>query len=124
MDTYIMVGREAFKTDDILEWGRWFETADRHVGDDLVGPYRISTVFLGIDCNYYGKGPPILFETAVYALQGDEGWTIEERYVSFDQAEAGHAKYVAACTALYEAESSGDDALSRRPDPPGAHQGD
>lgn len=118
MDTYILVGREPMLTPDLHEWGRWFETADRHVGDDEVGPYRISTVFLGIDSNYW-SGPPLLFETAVWE---HDQWTIEERYATYDQAEAGHAKYVAACQVLYEAESGG--ALPGRPDPAGADEGD
>lgn len=37
---------------DLLTWARWFEDADRHVGQDWVGPYRISTVFLGLDHDY------------------------------------------------------------------------
>jgi hypothetical protein len=30
---------------DLLKWGKWFETAERHVGKDTVGGIRISTVF-------------------------------------------------------------------------------
>lgn len=34
---------------DVIEWGRYFETAERHVAQDFIGDVKISTVFLGID---------------------------------------------------------------------------
>ncbi len=35
------------KTDDVLVWGRYFETADRVVKQEMIGDVRVSTVFLG-----------------------------------------------------------------------------
>ena len=39
---------------DILKWARGFEKLDRRVGFERIGPYRVSTVFLGLD---HGQNP-------------------------------------------------------------------
>lgn len=54
--------------EDLIEWGLWLEKnrERRRVGDDDVGDYHISTIFLGLDHNYDNKGLPILFETMVF----------------------------------------------------------
>ena len=54
----------------------------------------VSTVFLGIDHNFGGKGKPILFETMVFG-KGDlvpDNWMA--RYCTWEQAEAGHKAIV------------------------------
>ena len=54
--------------DDILEWGRWFETSNRHVArTEIVPGVVVSTVFLGLDHNFGALGPPVLWETMVSA---------------------------------------------------------
>lgn len=58
-----------------------------HVGLDDIGPARVSTVFLGLDHNFGGDGPPILFETMVF---GGPLTDEMERYVTWDEAAAGH----------------------------------
>ena len=88
---YILDGQTPVPCDDILEWGRWFETANRHVGKDQIGPYRVSTVFLGIDHDWGSNGPPVLFETMVFG-HADE---IQQRYCTWDEAATGHAEMVA-----------------------------
>mgnify|MGYP001601837219 CR=1 FL=1 len=61
----------------------------RRVALDLVDGYRISTVFLALDHDHSGKGPPVLFETMVFL--GDSGEDLYcERYHIWDEAEAGH----------------------------------
>lgn len=40
------------------------------VAEAHLGKFYISTVFLGIDHNFLGKGGPILFETMVFAKGG------------------------------------------------------
>lgn len=77
---------------DLLTWARWFETADRQVALDLIGEVRISTVFLGIDHNYYVDSPPILFETMIFGGRFNE-W--EERYATRAEALAGHNRVLA-----------------------------
>ena len=44
---------------DLMEWGRWLETADRHVAQDEIGDVRVSTVFLGLDHNFGGGSPSV-----------------------------------------------------------------
>jgi len=51
----------------------------------------VSTVFLGLDHNFSGYGPPILFETMIF---GGPYNTYQERYRTWDEAERGHARAV------------------------------
>jgi hypothetical protein len=84
---------------DPLTMGVWLErerAAGRlHVSDDtLPDGTRISTIFLGIDHDLTGHGPPILFETMVFA--DGKPWDGEQqRYATRVEAEAGHAAWVA-----------------------------
>lgn len=56
------------------------------------GAIYVSTVFLGLDHNLMGRGPPLVFETMVFGpYGGDEQW----RYSTWEEAEAGHAEVVA-----------------------------
>ena len=63
----------------------------RVVGNTTVGAQRVSTVFLVID-HGFGMGPPVLWETMVFGLPGDEP---QWRYTSKDDAMLGHARLVA-----------------------------
>jgi hypothetical protein len=68
---------------------------DRRVGKTILpdGKY-VSTVFLGLDHNYDSTGPPILFETMVFAER--EGFDDQdmERYATFEEAVQGHRDMV------------------------------
>lgn len=77
---------------DVVAWGRWFQTASRHVGFDDLGEVSVSTIFLGLDHRFVGNGPPILWETLVFGGPHDGDG---ERYTSREDAVAGHAKYLA-----------------------------
>jgi len=60
----------------------------KRVEQTWVGPYRVSTVFLGIDHNFFGE-PPLLFETMVFLR--DNGRELDTaRYASWNQAVEGH----------------------------------
>lgn len=89
---YTLDGHTPVACADLMEWGRWFEKADRNVATTQVSPgVRVSTVFLGLDHNF-GGGEPMLFETMVF------GGTMNEemvRYSTWDEAIEGHAKMVA-----------------------------
>jgi len=54
-----------------------------------VSKIMISTVFLGLD-HGWGTGPPLLFETMVFNGPLHEDM---DRYTTWAQAEAGHAKF-------------------------------
>lgn len=53
---------------NIIKWARWFEnTKLRFTKVTLLGKkWRVSSVFLGLDHRFYGRGKPILWETMVF----------------------------------------------------------
>lgn len=85
---YILDGHEPVRVKDALEWAEWFETADRIVKKTLIHDIEISTVFLGINHNYFG-GPPLLFETMIFGGEHDE---YQDRCGTWDEAEDMHKK--------------------------------
>lgn len=63
------------------------------VASTNINGHRVSTVFLGLDHNYTGRGPPVLFETMIFgpdSLAETDMW----RYCTWDEAEAGHKNAV------------------------------
>jgi hypothetical protein len=91
---YKLIGKLAVPCSDMMEWARWFETANRRVMLTAVGPLEVSTVFLGLDHNYPGFGPDtdaILFETMI---RGDEWLDYQTRCATWGEAEAQHAEAV------------------------------
>lgn len=56
-----------------------------------LGDVRVSTVFLGLDHDFSGKGPPILWETMVFGGPHDGD---QDRYTSHADALAGHEAMV------------------------------
>ncbi len=79
----------------IHEWGALFEDRDyRRIGETIIGPYRISTVWLGMDHSIFGIQPTI-FETMIFGdaieIPDDELGGYQERYTYKHQAIAGHA---------------------------------
>jgi hypothetical protein len=95
MSNYILKGRTPELCEDVVEWARWYDKADRRVADwqgTVNGQdVRVSTVFLGIDHDFSKDGPPILFETMVFGGERDQE---QERYATWEEAEDGHAKFV------------------------------
>jgi hypothetical protein len=86
---YILVGHQPVVCRDLMTWTRWMETADRHVGLTEQGDVMVSTVFLGLD---HGWGDRVqLYETMVFAGDHDSDM---ERYSTWDEAEAGHKRWV------------------------------
>jgi hypothetical protein len=100
---YILVDRVPFAV-DLMTWARWFNDGDRRrvartVIDEALGVW-VSTVFLGLDHNFLGRGDPVLFETMCFgptdgtlAFGRETHPSIGEtwRYSSWKDAEAGHA---------------------------------
>jgi hypothetical protein len=88
---------------ELSEWWRRPFDETRRVARDTVGEVDVSTVFLTIDHNWSPDGPPVLFETMLFASESWSGgpagaWHDNEcwRYSTWDEAVAGHQRVVAA----------------------------
>lgn len=77
-----------------LLWAKDFETSDRRVRlTRLWGVGRVSTVWLGLNHNYFPGGRPLIYETMVFDCWRNF-WDLEMwRYSSREEAIAGH-KYL------------------------------
>ena len=81
---------------DVYLWAAWRienEGSMRVARTEFTNGRTVSTVFLGVDHNYFGKGPPILFETVVFASGKPEG-EYTQRYATWAEAEVGHMEIV------------------------------
>lgn len=91
----------AYPCEDYLEWAKKFGEMNRVVKQEIVGEFKVSTVFLGINHAYFG-GPPLLFETMVFAKGGHVD-DYQERYSTWAAALAGHevaVSLVGACEGI------------------------
>lgn len=86
------------------EWAMLFSegrsTADptagyHRVGYDVLGPFTISTVWRGFDSREHLGGEPLIFETVVMSVNGDQ----IIRHATEAEAEHAHAECVAAARA-------------------------
>jgi hypothetical protein len=75
--------------DDLEE--AFLERTSNQLGDSTYGPFRISTVFLGLDRNYSGKGLPVLFETMVFDNRSEGCTDLHcSRCCTYEEAEKMH----------------------------------
>lgn len=109
--------------EDVVVWAKWFEAASTRrqlkweevsasVRLSTVPPERtsehaadvaaltlsgaraiVSTVFLGIDHSHAAPGPPIIWETSVFA-SSDRGEVYGDRYSTQEEALEGHERGV------------------------------
>jgi hypothetical protein len=92
LGTYILEEDGTIKKVDTETWSKWFEKAERHVGNDFLdNDVHVSTVFLGLDQNFSDEGPPLLFETMIFGGPNDQ---YQDRYATKEEALEGHAKAV------------------------------
>lgn len=105
-DRYILTPDHKLVSEpDLLTWAAWFETANRHVDETLIGPYRVSTVFLGLDHSFSldreSRPDPLIFETMIFdhsrevsspyfSRKFHMSFHFQRRYRSWDAAKAGH----------------------------------
>lgn len=93
---FVLDGHEVRGVFDIREWGATFELQNRIVmRTKLIDGSIISTVFLGIDHSMIGRGPPILFESAL--MPSDGPIEVVDRYATWAEAEAGHMAWIERC---------------------------
>jgi hypothetical protein len=81
---------------DQSAWQRRFSDYDyKVVARTAVSGWSVSTVWLGMDLNYAGQGPPVIFETMVFPPEGlaTEGEYCM-RYATEAEARAGHEEAV------------------------------
>jgi hypothetical protein len=64
------------------------------IGNDYIDDVRISTVWLGLNHNFSGLGPPLIFETMLFGLD-EEVDEYQWRYSTKEAALAGHDQAVA-----------------------------
>ena len=92
---YILKNKKVVPAKDVLEWGEWFETADRTVKQDTLPDGKwVSTVFLGLDQNFGLGDKPLLFETMVFKSKKKLSELDVDRYSTWKEAEAGHKRMV------------------------------
>ena len=94
-DKYTLDGQKPVECPDLMKWGTWMETAERRVAKTVISDeVNVSTVFLGLD-HSFGEGSPLLFETMIFGGEHDQ---YQDRYETWEQAEAGHEKAVRLAT--------------------------
>ena len=80
-----------------IPYERWvilFEDTDyRRVAEDEIGPYWISTVWLGLDHSFGHAEAPWIYETMVFK-GGDMAGVEQRRYATLEQAQVGHEETV------------------------------
>jgi hypothetical protein len=86
MRYYILGNQAVVPASGAVEFGKWVETADRIVSKTQVADIEVSTMFLGIDHQFY-NGPSLLFETMVFG--GDLDQTCR-RCSTWDEAVEQH----------------------------------
>ncbi len=91
-DNYILEGHKAVLCNNLREWAKWNETANRRVVKTQISKdVTVSTIFLGLDYSFSDNGEPLIFETMVFGGEHDGQM---ERYTTWEQSEKGHQKWV------------------------------
>lgn len=86
----------------LFEWALFMSSGDRSVAQTMVSGFLVSTVFLGLDHNHAGKGPPVLWETMVFDADGPASDFQQHRCAgSWEQAEAMHERAVASVKSAF-----------------------
>jgi len=70
---------------------------NRKVECTTIGNLLVSTTFLGMDHRWHGGGPPLVFKTMIFAVEGQcQGWASGQcwLYSNWNQAVKGHAEAV------------------------------
>lgn len=89
---YILINKKPVLEKNLIKWASHQSVKDRVVIQERFGKdIFISTVFLGIDHNYFVENDPILFETMA-KRKGQ--WRDEQfRYKTWEEAYKGHFKF-------------------------------
>lgn len=81
---------------EMWQWCMLVESFDYKVIEksQLPDGTEVSTVWLGLD-HGFGGGPPLIFESMTFPPPGSEAKQDQDRYVTEEEARAGHAAMVA-----------------------------
>jgi hypothetical protein len=92
MKLFVLLPDRTMTEGSFEEWKQMIARKANIIGHFETTLHLVSTYFAGIDLRPFGNCPPILFETAVFAIVGDdyEPLDLSWRYSSWDDAEAGH----------------------------------
>lgn len=101
---YLLAGQTPVPC-SMRDWAAGLALQDRRVRLTHVGPFEVSTVFLGLDHNHGGVGPAILFETMTFLRRdmpsanrdlgdNEDMQAMDGRYATWDEAEAGPQRAV------------------------------
>lgn len=83
--------RDGLPIANVTEWSELRNRAGIRVARTDVGASCVSTVWLGLDCNFTGIGAPVIFETMIFGGPSDE---YQERYTTELDAMRGHLRIV------------------------------
>jgi hypothetical protein len=90
---YYLNEDKSYTSCDVMKWCDQFENMERHVADEVIDGFRVSTVWLGLDHNY-GDGEPLLFETMIFGKSDSYDEIYMKRYSTWEEAEEGHRKAI------------------------------
>lgn len=93
----------------MLQWAEQLSDINaRIVRKSRIGEVEVSTVFIGLDHRWLGKGPPLIFETMIFGgAQDSTTW----RCSTWDEALLQHRK---ACQVARIKETTDGESSSRR----------
>ncbi len=88
IEYYILENKEPVKTEDTIEWAKWFERKENwYVAKDIIDDSQVITFFQGL----ITEGLPKLFQTMVIGGQLDGEY---DNYSTWQEAETGHERMV------------------------------
>lgn len=92
---------------DTMAWGKLFRDREyqRVARDTLPNGLLVSTVWLGMD-HGFDDGPPIIFETMVFAAENDMDELDCIRYATEAEALFGHVEAVKKWTSVEKGQNS------------------
>lgn len=74
------------------EWMTMIKSGCRHISENDLGDYIVSTVFLGLNHSINDK--PEFFETMLYNKKDNQFLDYQARYSTYDEAIDGHQKAI------------------------------
>jgi len=90
---YILEGKKAVPCDSEA-WSafRKEDRSKRLVAFNETSTHIVSTIFFGLDQQFYDGGPPLIFETGVLDKTAECELIDQDRYSTWEEAARGHKK--------------------------------